>query len=32
MRSLDQLYFEAEIDRWLFEQFGWTQHGEEFVW
>lgn len=32
MKPLDQLYFEAEVDRWLFDQFGWLPEGEEFVW
>ncbi len=32
MKPLEQLRFEAQVNLWLFEQFGWTQHGEEFVW
>lgn len=32
MKPLDQLRFEAHVNLWLFDQFGWLPEGEEFVW
>ena len=31
MTSLDQLRFEAEIDRWLWAEFGWARDEEEIL-
>lgn len=31
MTELDQLRFEAEIDRWLWSEFGWKRDEEEIL-
>ena len=32
MKPIDQLRFEAQVNLWLFDQFGWLPENEEFVW
>lgn len=29
---MEQLRFEAKVNLWLFDQFGWLPENEEFVW
>lgn len=31
MRSVEQLRFESEIDRWLFDEFGWSRDPDEIL-
>ncbi len=32
MKTIEQLRFEAQVNLWLFDQFGWLPENEEFVW
>jgi hypothetical protein len=31
MKPIEQLWFEAAINRWLFEQFGWQHDPDEIL-